>query len=153
MDRGAWRATVPGVTKSGHDWSDLAQPSTPFLHSVSSLQLEQADPSMAEKKMSWACGDMTDASSWTESAQDDSGLSFCCKTRKPPETSVIVPKRRKSQSLEIPTDLRWDNLGIKMCNNGSGFKDIKYIFKKSSKIRNKNSLKVNSKILSKTRHT
>ena len=24
MDRGAWRATVPGVTRTGHDGSDLA---------------------------------------------------------------------------------------------------------------------------------
>ena len=52
MDRGAWWATVHGVTESWTRLSDLAQHHTPFLHSVSSLQLEQADTSMAEMKMS-----------------------------------------------------------------------------------------------------
>ena len=52
MDREDWWAAVLGVTESWTRLSDLAQHHTPFLHSVSSLQLEQADTSMAEMKMS-----------------------------------------------------------------------------------------------------
>ena len=45
MDRGAWRATVQGVTKSRHDWSSLA-------HTHSECEIRRLSSTLSTKQIS-----------------------------------------------------------------------------------------------------
>ena len=45
MDRGAWRATVQGVTKSRHDWSSLA-------HTRSECEIRRLSSTLSTKQIS-----------------------------------------------------------------------------------------------------